>query len=83
VSAGRYTVFPGAVDLNRPGQPYGVDLAAAPYSVSLVSADFGGASAVTFNGYGAPSSGGQVVVASGNQQRTIRLNAPSGVIAIQ
>ena len=77
-----YSIFPDVDDFDRPGQPYAVDLAAAPFAASVLSANFGGDSTVIFNGYGAPDSGGQVVVASGGERRTITVDGASGAVAI-
>ena len=53
---------------DHPSQPYVVTL---PEGVTLVSADFGGDTVITFNGYGLPDSTGTVVVRSGTNQKSI------------
>ena len=58
-------------------------LAADPYMAAIVSADFSGMAQVTFDGFGMPSSGGTVVIASGGQTRSIVLEPTSGKAAIQ
>ena len=66
----------GVSDPNRPAQDYTVDLSLDPYRAAIVSADFGGASAITFDGFGTPDSGGTVVVQVGSQQRTVTFDGP-------
>jgi type II secretory pathway pseudopilin PulG len=61
----------------RPSKPYAVALR-DDFRVDLVSADFAGTAAVTFNAYAVPSTGGAVVVTAGSHQRTIRVAADSG-----
>ena len=53
------------------------------YQASLVSADFGGDSTVTFSGWGIPDSGGTVVISVHCEQRTISLDAEAGRASIQ
>lgn len=74
----RYAV-PGMPDPGVAGSTsYTVALGSTPYAASLVSAAFGGASSVSFDGYGAPSSGGTIVVQSGTTTISINLNADTG-----
>ena len=54
---------------------YIVDLAVTPYHIDIVSADFGGNTTVTFDGYGVPDSGGTVVLKAGGVEKTVTLNA--------
>ena len=70
-------------DLDRPSQPYDVDVSDAPFEASLFSANFGGTATVTFNGFGAPDDGGQVVVQVGGHQVTVLLNVETGEATIQ
>jgi type II secretion system protein H len=62
---------------------YTVTLSAEPYRVDLVSANFNSATQVTFNGWGLPDQGGTVVVAAGSQQKTVIIDAETGVVSIQ
>ena len=54
-----------------------------PYGAALVSVDLGGDDAITFDGYGAPDSGGTIVVRSGQFTRTIIVNPLTGRAAVQ
>jgi prepilin-type N-terminal cleavage/methylation domain-containing protein len=76
-------MIPGVPHLDHPGWEYQVDLQAAPYAASIVSADFGGDAALVFDGYGAPDSGGTVVVQSGKHQKTITVDPETGKATIQ
>lgn len=75
--------IPGAKDLRTGAGVYTIVLSAAPYQAKIVSADFNGDSRVIFDGYGAPDSGGTIVVGVGDYTRTIVLNADSGRAEIQ
>lgn len=68
--------------MGRPSQPYETALG-DDFQVDLVSADFTGSAAVTFNAYAVPSAGGAVVVTAGGHQRTIVVAADSGHVAVQ
>jgi prepilin-type N-terminal cleavage/methylation domain-containing protein len=84
-----YSISPGVTSLDRPGQPYSVDLSKDPYRVSL-SADFGGFTEVRFNGYGTPLKvngtplvqGTLIVQAARNHQCTVSLDGSSGQVTI-
>lgn len=60
-----------------------VKLNAEPYRVKIVSASLGGDTAVTFNGYGVPDSGGAVILQSGPYQKTVVLNADTAKAQVQ
>ncbi len=68
----------GVNHMDHVDQAYVVSLAAAPYRVEIVSADFGGDSEVNFDGYGAPDSGGTVIIRVGDFLRQIDLDADTG-----
>jgi Tfp pilus assembly protein FimT len=72
-----------ARDLNRRSQIYSVRLTDYPYETSLISANFDGATAVTFNAFGAPEHGGQVVLQSGAYQKTVVVEPVSGDVTVQ
>ncbi len=78
-----YSITPGLTDLDRSSQPYEVTVSDAPFQASLISANFGGTATVTFNGFGAPDDGGQVVVQVGSHQVTVLLNVETGEATIQ
>lgn len=64
------------------GRTVRTSLTLTPYVSTISSANFGGGASVTFNGYGLPTAGGTVVVASGSERRTITLSAVTGAVAI-
>jgi len=74
---GRY-ILAGMSDPDRPEQTYSVDLGDSPYGVKLVQADFCGSPAVTFNGFGLPGSGGQVILSHSGSYRTVLLDGETG-----
>lgn len=67
---------------NRPSLPYVVAVR-DDFRVDLLSADFAGSPAVTFNAYAVPNSGGSVAVRTGTHQRTIVVAADSGHVSVQ
>jgi prepilin-type N-terminal cleavage/methylation domain-containing protein len=73
----------GVADLDRPTATYEVRLAEAPYYARIVSANFGGATQVTFDGYGTPSSTGTVVIEVGGFLKTVALSGVTGRAAVQ
>ncbi len=84
VSSDRYAL-PGLADVDHPSRPYEVRLADSPYTVLLVSAQFGEANDadVEFNGFGVPDSGGKIAIQAGDQQRTIVLDGETGKASVQ
>lgn len=73
----------GMSDPDKPGQYYVVSLAAEPYQVVIVTANFGGNPKFTYNGYGRPSVGGIVTVGVGGDQRSIIVDPDSGEAYVQ
>ena len=76
--------MPGMAHLD--GKSYGdytVDLGADPYSVTRVAAEFGGDATVKFDLYGAPDTGGSVVVEVGDVRRVVVLSPDSGSVLIK
>lgn len=74
----------GLSDLDKRSSTYTVDLIAEPYRSTLVSASFGGAAQISFDGYGQPTvAGGTVIVASGGLQRTVTVDATTGKATYQ
>jgi hypothetical protein len=59
-----------------------VDLSAAPYEISTVTANFSGDETVTFTGYGIPTSGGTVVLTCNGHSSTVTLNAATGDVTV-
>lgn len=68
----------GVADLDHPAQTYRVKLGAEPFRARIVSASFGGDANVVFDGYGAPDSGGSLVIAVGSRQATISVDVGVG-----
>jgi hypothetical protein len=58
-----------------------VDLAQHPYQATLLSANFGGTTTLTFDRYGALTSGGTIVIGVGAAQKTITVNGDTGRVA--
>ena len=82
VAHDRYSLV-GESDRDHPSQAHMVVLSEAPYQAEIVSADFGGVPQAAFNGYGAPESGGSVVVAAGQFRKTVVLDASSGEVEVK
>lgn len=73
----------GMPDLDHANAAYTVKLAAPPYGAAIAKVSFGGASAVTFDGYGTPSQGGTVVITVSGWSRTITLDGNTGSTTVQ
>jgi len=73
----------GVRPLGRQSPDYEVSFAGGPHQVTLVSVDFGGDPNVVFDAYGAPDSGGTVVIQANGTQKTITLDAYTGKATIQ
>lgn len=76
-------LFVGVSDVDRPSEAYQVELAREPYRVTLDAVNLGGDSDVVFDGFGAPDSGGTVVLRCGPNTKVITLEAATGVAAVQ
>ena len=75
---------------DHPSQAFVINLSAEPYKARIVSASFGVSPQLTYDGFGTPSSAGQVVIAVGASQKTINVDVGTGrptktggVVAIQ
>jgi prepilin-type N-terminal cleavage/methylation domain-containing protein len=77
-----YTTSAGVAAFDRPAESYAVNLAAAPYHLTNVAADFEGDDTIAFDGYGTPSASGTVVLTAPNHQCTVTLDADTGEITI-
>jgi prepilin-type N-terminal cleavage/methylation domain-containing protein len=73
----------GITDMDHPGSDHVVKFADPPYHARLLFADFGGSSAVNFDGYGVPDSGGSIIVQVGSFQRTLKLDPSTGKATVQ
>jgi prepilin-type N-terminal cleavage/methylation domain-containing protein len=81
VAASTY-VLVGARHLDHPEATYTVSLADDPYGAVISKVELGGDTEVVFDGYGLPDSGGTIVVAVGDYQKTVSLDADTGRVSI-
>jgi len=81
--AGGQYALPEMTSGDRDGSVYVVSLDREPYVASIASAEFGGFPSVTFNGFGMPNRGGQVVLQSGDFEKTVILDAATGEVTIE
>ena len=83
IDSSQYTVA-GVQSLNNNAGPYIVTLSADPFQCRLVSVwGLTGNQSMTFNGYGVPNRGGNIIVAAGSYQKTIVVDAASGTAVVQ
>lgn len=75
-----YTLSPGIASLKSASQAYTVDLSQTPYNLEDVTLNLGGATEISFDGYGNASVGGTIVLELGDQTRTVTLNNSNGHI---
>lgn len=59
-----------------------VNFALAPYYATLVSSTFQN-NTITFDAYGTPSAGGQIVLGAGAYRKTVVLDAVTGRVSLQ
>jgi len=76
-------VIAALAGLDDPSRAYVTDLNNQPYQADIVAATFGGETDVVFDGYGAPGSGGTIVVRAGEVTMNVVLNADTGEVEIQ
>jgi type II secretory pathway pseudopilin PulG len=69
-------------DLDNPHNAYTVDLAAPPYELSDVTANFNGQQTASFDGYGKPSSWGSVFLTNKRHQCIVALDPATGEVTI-
>ncbi len=72
--AGNSYDISGLNSLTHKNQNYIVQLDEEPYTVTIVSVNFGGNATLTYDGYGRPDSGGTIVISVGAAQRTLTLS---------
>jgi prepilin-type N-terminal cleavage/methylation domain-containing protein len=77
-----YALSSGIRSLDNPLDDYVVDLSAEPFYLERVTADFSGAGAVSFDGYGAPTSGGTVELELKSLKCTVTLDEVTGEVTI-
>lgn len=76
----------GMNDINHPTQPFTVDLTTTSSPVTIVSVSFGAGgtgNTLIFDMYGRPDYGGNVVITTGGQQRTIVVEEYTGNVSVQ
>jgi prepilin-type N-terminal cleavage/methylation domain-containing protein len=82
-SATTYSLSADVQGLDRTSQTYTVNLAAAPYSVTSVSTtNLGSPAKVAFNGYGATTASGTIVLQLGSYSRTVTIDPNTGLAFI-
>lgn len=81
LAADRYQ-FSTVMDPDDPASPYRVLLGQPPYRAEIDSVWFAGSTIAGFNGYGAPESGGTVVVNAGVRFRTVVVDEDTGATRI-
>jgi type II secretory pathway pseudopilin PulG len=81
-TAGNSYTVSGVQDLKNPLNTYSVNLAEEPYGAKILSANFGGSPAVTFNGFGQALSDGTILVQAGQEKRTIAYCADEGTCTL-
>ena len=81
VPPAKYNV-PAQPGAGLPGDPVTVSIGGEPYNAAITAVDFASAAAVTFNGYGAPSSGGTVTVQVGDTTQTVTLDGQTGEVTV-
>lgn len=74
-------VITGLLDAST-GKTYSVDVSDDPFLTKIVSVNLGGDSRLVYDGYGHPDSGGDIVLRSGDNIRTIRLDAGADKISL-
>lgn len=73
----------GLNDIDHQSEPYDVKLKSTRYPASIVNAAFGaGGATVTFDIYGKPDNGGNVVIQVGGEQRTINIDGYTGKVSV-
>ena len=78
-----YSTSAGVAALNNQQATYAVDLAEPPFEIQTAVPNFDGGATISFNGYGAPASGGQVVLTAGDSERTVRVDGDTGQVTIE
>ncbi len=68
--------------MNSAALTYAVDLTTVPYELDGVTLKLGGPTAISFDGYGVASVGGTIVLALGDETRTVTLNNSNGAVTI-
>ena len=72
----------GVEDLDDPASNAGLTLSDEPYQSELTTALFGLDSEIVYDGYGAPDSGGMVIISCGEATRIILVNPDTGAASV-
>ncbi|MFN0011771.1 MAG: Tfp pilus assembly protein FimT/FimU [Phycisphaerales bacterium] len=80
-SARSYTIA-NVTTIDRKAGNYSVNLAADPYALTTITADFAGAKSLAFDGYGQPLAGGTVRLTLGGRTVTITVGSKTGSLSI-
>ena len=82
-SASVYSLSADVQGLDHAIQTYSVNLAASPYNVTTVSTtSLGSPAKVTFDGYGATTASGTIVLQIGSYSRTVTIDPSTGLAFI-
>jgi Tfp pilus assembly protein FimT len=71
-----------AQNLDNAHKEYFVDLSAEPFKVEQVTVNFGGATSVSFDGYGMPARGGTIELRSKSLKCIVTLDGITGDVSI-
>jgi Tfp pilus assembly protein FimT len=77
-----YTLSSGTPGMDTATEIYSVDLSRSPYELDTVTLNLGGPTAISFDGYGTASVGGTIVLAAGDETRTVTLLNSNGDVTI-
>ena len=72
----------GAKGLDNPSKTYTVNLQRSPYLLDSAAANFAGTQAISFDGYGTPTSGGAIVLKAKTHQCTVTVDSVTGTTTI-
>lgn len=75
-----YSLSTGVASLKGGSQAYSVDLSQPPYDLDAVTLHLGGATAISFDGYGNASVGGTINLTLGDETRVVTINSTTGQI---
>lgn len=79
-AAGTYVVS-GTNSFERPNRSYVVSLGQEPFRAGIQSADFGGSSTLTINGYGLPAAGGRVDLNGASGAKSVLVDGTTGLVS--
>lgn len=74
--------LPGVRAMDRPQKTWVTELDEPPYEAILVSARLGGDEEISFDGFGMPDSGGEIVIEVAGLRRTVRIDPDTGEVLL-